>query len=137
MHSKQAPRRRHDAELKARVVAACNEPGASVAAVAHANDLNANLVHKWRRDRGAVPLPAAPARAKAPEFLAVSLPAPAAAATAAAAVPAPAIRVELRRGATTVSVNWPLVGAADCAAWLRELCRQHCRPAQIFIHLPR
>ena len=48
-----APRRRHADELKARVLAACAEPGASVAAVAQAQGLNANLVHKWRRGCGA------------------------------------------------------------------------------------
>ena len=48
MQIKSAPRRRHAAELKARVLAACDEPGASVAAIARAHDLNANLVHKWR-----------------------------------------------------------------------------------------
>ena len=48
-----APRRRHADELKARVLAACAEPGASVAAVAQAHELNANLVHKWRRGCGA------------------------------------------------------------------------------------
>ena len=48
-----APRRRHADELKARVLAACAEPGASVAAVAQAHGLNANLVHKWRRGCGA------------------------------------------------------------------------------------
>ena len=51
MHSRE-PRRRHGEELKAKVLAACDEPGASVAAVARAHDLNANLVHKWRRGRG-------------------------------------------------------------------------------------
>jgi transposase len=33
------------------------------------------------------------------------------------------ITIELRRGATLVKVGWPLVAAADCAAWLRELLR--------------
>src|SRR5438093_6671865 len=51
MHSNVAPRRRHGAELKAKVLAECDEPGASVAAVAQSHGLNANLVHKWRRDR--------------------------------------------------------------------------------------
>lgn len=49
MHTNRASRRRHSAEVKAKVLAACDEPGASVAAVAHAHGLNANLVHKWRR----------------------------------------------------------------------------------------
>lgn len=30
------------------------------------------------------------------------------------------IGIELRRGATLVKVTWPLVAAADCAAWMRE-----------------
>ncbi|MFZ3119431.1 MAG: transposase [Variovorax sp.] len=46
-------RRRHSAEFKAQVLAACAEPGASVAAVALAFKLNDNMVHQWRRGRGA------------------------------------------------------------------------------------
>jgi transposase len=58
------------------------------------------------------------------------LPAPMANAAAAfvpltlpAAKPASEIRVELRRGATTISVTWPAEAAAECAAWMRELLR--------------
>lgn len=50
MHSKGAKRRRHSDELKAKVLSECGEPGASVAAVAQAYGLNANLVHKRRRE---------------------------------------------------------------------------------------
>ena len=120
MQIKSAPRRRHAAELKARVLAACTEPGASVAAIAHAYDLNANLVHKWRR--GVAPParpPASPSSAHvAAEFIALALP-------SREAVPAaPAdIRIELRRGATSVVVNWPLAAADQCAAWLRQWLR--------------
>lgn len=49
MHSRSAPRRRHSAELRAQVMAQCDAPSASVAAVAQVHGLNANLVHKWRR----------------------------------------------------------------------------------------
>jgi len=42
-------RQRYSKEFKARILAACEQPGASVAGVALANGLNANLVHKWRR----------------------------------------------------------------------------------------
>lgn len=44
-----ATRRRHLPEFKARVVDECAQPGASVAAVALSHGLNANLVHRWRR----------------------------------------------------------------------------------------
>jgi transposase len=49
MHSKRASRRRHSQEIKALVLGPCAEPGASVAAVAQAHGLNANLVHKFER----------------------------------------------------------------------------------------
>ena len=120
MQIKSAPRRRHAAELKARVLAACNEPGASVAAIAHAYDLNANLVHKWRRGVAPPARPPASSRAAhvAAEFIALALP-------SREVVPAaPAdIRIELRLGATSVVVNWPLAAADQCAAWLRQWLR--------------
>jgi transposase len=130
MHSKGAPRRRHSKELKALVLAACEEPGASVAAVAQTHGLNANLVHKWRRD----PARRAPARvgsqrpatvADTPStgdprlsgFIPLAIPA------APAISPASDIRIELRRGATSIAVSWPTAAAAECAGWMRELLR--------------
>ena len=40
-------RRHHAPELKRQVVLACQQPGASVAGVALAHGLNANLVRRW------------------------------------------------------------------------------------------
>ena len=40
-------RRRHSEEFKAEVVRACRRRGVSIAAVALANGLNANLVRRW------------------------------------------------------------------------------------------
>ena len=51
-HSKRGGRRRHHDELKVQVLRECGAPGASVAQVALAHGLNANLVHKWRRQAG-------------------------------------------------------------------------------------
>ena len=45
-------RRMHGVEFKAKVLAECQEPGASVAAVALAHGLNVNLVRKWLVGRG-------------------------------------------------------------------------------------
>ena len=119
-----APRRRHSEELKARVLAVCAEPGASVAAVAQAHGLNANLVHKWRRGRGVPTLtPARPARsavAASTEFIALALPT-AAAATSGQTRVAPVatdIRIEWRRGAAAIAVSWPVSAAPECARWL-------------------
>ena len=52
-------RRRHSAEFKAQVLAACAQPEASVATVALSFKLNDNLVHQWRRGRGASAVPSA------------------------------------------------------------------------------
>lgn len=117
-------RRRHSAEFKAQVLAACAEPGASVAAVALSFKLNDNLVHQWRRGRGAGLVPSAASMAvaeSAPQFIALSL--PSAPAPADAAVTTEEIRLEFKRGALGVSVIWPVSAAAECAAWLREVLR--------------
>lgn len=47
MHPKPLIRRIHSLEFKAQVLAACQQPGASIAAVALAHGLNSNVVHKW------------------------------------------------------------------------------------------
>jgi transposase len=120
MQSKGAPRRRHGKALKSQVLAECSEPDASVAAVALAHGLNANLVHKWRRGAERTPeaaTPAAPVADSDPAvFVPLQLPPPAHATL-------PDIRIELRRGATSVTVNWPADAAAECAVWMRELLR--------------
>ena len=118
--TKRAPRRRHSAELKARELDGCSQQGASIAKVALAHGLNANLVHKWRRAaEGVGTRAAALAHTKegAGAFIALALPphcAPAA---------PPDIRIELRRGATTMNIHWPAQGGGDCAAWLCEWLR--------------
>lgn len=113
---KREARRVHSAELKAAVVAQCAEPGASVAAVALEHELNANLVHRWRRvaegrERGGRPV------ARAEQFVPVPMPV-----IAASALQEP-IRIELRRSGHVALVQWPASQSAQCAAWLRELLR--------------
>ena len=119
MHSNAVPRRRHGAELKAQILAECDRPAASVAAVAQSHGLNANLVHKWRRQQRAGALAATRAVDKlavAGAFVPLALPTQ--------VVPAPAdIRIELRRGATTVAIAWPGAAAGECAAWLGQWLR--------------
>lgn len=109
--AKKKSRRRYDPELKQQILAQCAEPGASVAGIALSHGINANVVHKWRREAGGA-LPAL----QAPAFVPVPLP-------PAACAPAPDIRIELRRGATSVSVTWPLAAAEQCAMWMRELIK--------------
>lgn len=124
MHVNQLPRRRHSKQFKEQVLAACAEPGASVSAVALSFELNANLVHQWRRGRGFIAnrgVACGPVGKPTPEFVAVSLPAPRPAPPDTPPASAAAIHVQLKRGALGVSVVWPIAAAGQCAAWLREL----------------
>ena len=124
MHPKSGPRRRHNTELKAKVLAACHAPGASISGVALAHGLNTNLARKWRSRRGVkrsdlAIRPAAPNMAPsplraAPEFIAIQMPAPPKAAVRVAADPVdtvptaePLIYIELRRGPLHLNVRWP------------------------------
>ena len=132
MHPNSVPRRRHSDELKAKVLAACDEPGASISGVALAHGLNTNLVRKWRSGRGVKRVGMAITPAAAPsapaEFVAIEMPAPPRAAARAAVQPMVAapvgealIQIELRRGPLHLTVRWPASAADDCMAWLREL----------------
>lgn len=93
----------------------------SLASVALTRGINANLLRRWVReaemreaempDSRAVGKGAAVAKT----FVPVQLAEPAA--------PAGEIRIEVRRGATAVTVAWPMAAAAECACWMRELLR--------------
>jgi transposase len=109
-------RRLHSDEFKADAVAVALQPGVSMASVALARGINANLLRRWVRE---AELPPAKALVKAalavPTFVPVQLPEPVA--------PAGEIRIDVRRGATTITVAWPMAAAAECAGWMRELLR--------------
>lgn len=91
--------------------------------------VNANLLRRWVREAEMKPCARTPSQiavreVPAPDpkrlFVPLSLPAP----SAAAAPPPPAeIRIELQRGATTVTLTWPASAADQCAAWMCELLR--------------
>ena len=111
-------RRRYSAQLKAQVMAECEAPGASVAQVAMAHGINANVVHRWRqwaREGGPRRTRVLPATPVAEGFVPVVV------ADAPAGAKAEEIHIELRRGATALAVRWPVSAAAQCAVWLREL----------------
>lgn len=82
MDEHHSTRRRQSTQFKSRVLAACRESGASVAAVALAFELNANLVRQWLRGRGykgageVVATPSTAAATGAQHFVALALPAP-------------------------------------------------------------
>lgn len=115
-------RRSYTAEFKAEAVAACRIPGASMAAAALQRSINANLLRRWVVEaeraegdtvRRALPPPADPPPRES--FVAVAMPPK--------NVGAAPIRVEVRRGSLTVSVQWPSTALHECAMWLREVLK--------------
>jgi transposase-like protein len=203
-----ATRRRYSAEVKAQVMAECDAPGASVAKVAMAHGINANVVHRWRqqaRESGSV-VPASPAsscRCRSPQSRSLSsstfredprcntdlrrpaqcrssrrpgtrgpaaarlmfamtsfaaspqrvhrhlraapldmnrwqrfaregravLPARTVEFVSVSLAPTPVspvagdIQIQLRRGATAMTITWPVSASADFAAWTREILK--------------
>lgn len=113
-------RRRHTAEFKAAVIEECLRPGVSIAAVALAHSLNANMLHKWVIDaehKVMAPSPSAapePPAMPPPTFIPLALPAPTVDGE---------IRIELQRAGTVIKLVWPAAAARDCAAWLRDWLR--------------
>jgi len=112
-------RRRYSAEFKAEAVEACRQPGVSTAAIALSRSLNANLLRRWVvESEGAVEAPGGNPRPKAlppppieaRQFIPVTV--------EGSAHAGPRIRIEIRRGATAVSVEWPPSAARECAEWL-------------------
>ena len=85
-----------------------------------ANGVNANLARRWvvAAEQGATGggrlLAGVSCVAPPPAFVPVQLP---------CTPPTPDIRIELRRGATAITVHWPSAETAQCAAWMRELLR--------------
>jgi transposase len=114
-------RRRHSAIFKAEAVGACQQSGVSIAAVALARGLNANLLRRWvvQAERGKEPIAiraTMPSESIAnPEsFLPVAL---------RRNPPEDAIRIKIRRRGRIVSIEWPASAARECAVLLRELIR--------------
>lgn len=115
-------RRRHTAEFKSAVIEECLKPGVSIAAVALAHSLNANMLRKGVIDaeqKVMAPSPAAPPEPESPSmptptFIPLALPAPTVDGE---------IRIELQRAGTVIKLVWPASAARDCAAWLRDWLR--------------
>ena len=100
------PRRRsYSREFKAQIVAACKQPGISVAAIARMHNMNDNILHRWLREdeqggtdaSGTVPpsvsLPVMPIPAFVPVMPGTSS--------------QDCIHLELLRNDLTLRIDWP------------------------------
>lgn len=131
MHTKliKAPmrrsRRRYTEEFKKQAIEACLQPGVSMASVALANGLNANLLRRWVIERqeavaGSVTLPDQhPLEITEPSIpglvpITVAMP---------EMPPSGEIKIEIHRNQTLISISWPVSQSTSCADWLRDLLR--------------
>lgn len=109
-------RRKHSDEFKADAVAAASQSGVSMASVALRLGINANLLRRWVRDAEEGPCRALEQAVTTPAAAFVPVRVPQAASSG-------EIRIEVRRGSTTITVSWPMAAAVECAGWIRELLR--------------
>jgi transposase len=113
-------RRRHSKEFKEKVIRAAMQPNVSIAAVALHYRLNANLVRSWvsaQEERDTQDVARQELNASPSEFVPLQLDGPD------AATGTMHIEIEVRRGATTIAVRWPLSAANECARWLQGWLR--------------
>ncbi len=128
-HATRRTHRTYTREFKAELVTACQVPSASIAALAGAHGMNANVLHRWLKEHARSGCHGQPSiegntsrssvalRSQAPAFIPVHLPAPA---------PEPlaqTIKVELRKGALTMSITWPISASADFASWAASILK--------------
>ena len=115
-----ATHRTYTPEFKAQLVAACQRPGASIAALAGQQGMNANVLHRWLKEHqhsGRHQLTASSMRAgngvtsPTPAFMPLALPA------ATAVSKESEVKIKLRKGALSMVVTWPLSAAAELASW--------------------
>ena len=110
--------RRHSEEFRARVIELARQPNTSVAAVALANGLNANMLRRWVRDAEVAGM-AGDKVAALPAFVQLPMQTPPSPATVAPEQTAARVEVEIQRNGTTVRANLPVDSRS--AAWLREV----------------
>ncbi|MBK7616772.1 MAG: IS66 family insertion sequence element accessory protein TnpB [Burkholderiales bacterium] len=82
-----------------------------MARVAMAHGINANIVHGWRK------------AARERSGQAVTMPGFVPLAIEAAPAADRHIEVEVRRGAVSMTITWPLSASAEMTTWMRELLR--------------
>lgn len=115
--------RRHSEEFRARVIEMALQPNTSVAAVALANGLNANMLRQWVRDFEADAKAAGtavpPRDAAVSTFVQLPMHTPPPSAPVVPESAATCVDVEIRRNGTTLRANLPLDSRS--AAWLREV----------------
>ena len=113
--------RRHSDEFKARVVELARQPHASLASVALANGINANMLRRWVQGPSPTSAPSATRRdiGSSQALAFVQLPIQGEKPTLERPASTSVIEVQIHRGETRVVVCLPL--GVGSAAWVREV----------------
>ncbi|MDD3937566.1 transposase [Rhodoferax sp.] len=119
--------RTYTRQFKAELVAACQQPGASIAAIALQHGMNANVLHRWLKEHerdgrhrpiGPAPMGVAVVTSPRPAFIPLKLP------TGGMLEPTACdIKIELRKGAVSMILTWPISAAGDLAQWTRAILK--------------
>ena len=129
-------RRDYTAQFKSQMVFACKQPGASIAAIAQAHDVNVNVLHRWVREHVRFGWHSAPGfmpiEVQEQEMVAVSSAASGEGCMDAQRLQPQSLQPQIhhegsqyiavicRRGQTEVSIRWPVEAAGQCAGWLKD-----------------
>ena len=113
-------RRSYSADFRAQVVQACQGPGVSIASVALANGMNANLLRRWVTDRERTQalqsvMTQRPVQTMAGQFVPVALSGP--------DNEHEPIRIEIRKGSVSIAMSLPAALVKESGALLRELLK--------------
>ena len=102
------------------MVQACQGPGVSIASVALANGMNANLLRRWVTDRERTQALQSvktqrPVQTMAGQFVPVALSRP--------ELELEPIRIEIRKGSVSIAMSLPAALVKESGALLRELLK--------------
>jgi len=113
-------RRSYSADFRQRVIQACQSPGVSIASVALANGMNANLLRRWVNEREPSQalqsvMTRSPVQKVAEHFVPVAVTRP--------GDELEPIRIEIRRGNVSIAMSLPAALAVESGRLVRELLK--------------
>jgi len=113
-------RRSYSADFRQRVIQACQSPGVSIASVALANGMNANLLRRWVNEREPSQalqsvMTRSPVQKVAEHFVPVAVTRP--------GDELEPIRIEIRRGNVSIAMSLPAALVVESGRLVRELLK--------------
>ena len=120
--------RRYSPAFKARLIKQCSQPGVVLADVAQENGVSVPTLRRWLEETGPLDASGDPAPGVAadmqqfpwprqPAFIPIDIPARVSGRTEAGSH----IRIEIRRDAQQLTIDWPAHAARECGVWLSAL----------------